>query len=330
MNGARESATQDAGQAVDIDGHALAAWSALSKQSVPGTEHVKLADVTPRAWRAPPPAEPIQTRCEVIHGAQPIARRRWRPVARNDLRRLQERIESFIRTWLRVWLPQPGAVRGHIRDRSNAMPGSVRPLLHSEELTIAVRNSALTSLAWRALDMARLEHESVDEATRAVVAAMAEHMGRDLECRLRMLVAGSGLATPGAGGNGSRLHRIDIDADQFTSMIEVSVTEDYFRHVLPPPVRDRSYEMSDRLHMEAALQASTLSLRGVLGTCALRLGRFLNLQSGDLLVLNRALHDPLPLYLDGRPQGPIACGTVGKVRGRLALKLNHVEETRDE
>ena len=332
MNGMRQSLTQDAAEVVDAEGPAFAAWSALSRQCDRVPAQVQLAEAVPRAWRAAPQIERLTAPGEVVHREQANARRRWRPVGSNDLHLLQRQIESCVRIWLRIWLPQPGAVRGHVRDRSNAIPASVRGLLRSKELSLTVPNSSLTWLAWRALDMARLEHEPVDEATRAIVAAMAEHMGADLEQRLRGLLPSndSAVSPPERKGDELSLHRIDIDADQFTSMIEVNVAEDYFRAVLPLRARDPSREMTDRLRMAAALQASTLSLRGVLGTCAMRIGQFLNLQPGDLLVLNRTLHDPLPLYLHGQTQGPIASGTVGQICGRLALKLNYVEQNRYE
>lgn len=331
MSSMRELAVQNAAEAIGVDGPAHAAWSALSRQCDRTSAPAPSAEVAPCVWSPAQPIERLTAELNAKGGLDAGTRRRWRPVGNSDLIQLQRQIEVCLRAWLRAWLPQPGAVRSHIRPRSNAMPGTVRQLLECAGLSMVARNSALTSLAWRALDMARFEHEPAEESTRAIVAAIAEHMGADLKRRLRGGVPSASLAVQPTSldGNEPRVHRIDIDADQFTSMVEVNVTEDYFRVPLPSPTCERGRDMGDRVRMATALHASTLNLHGVLGTCTLRVGQLMSLQSGDLLVLNRCLRDPLPLFLQGRASGPIARGTVGQIRGRLALKLNHME-TRNE
>jgi len=254
---------------------------------------------------------------------KPTTWRAWLPDSALARSGLDQSLADVARQWSLKWLARK-TVRplGALAVSPLSTDGALHWLALDADALVAVSTQATDRIAM--LMIGETVPQSIADADRAVLDSLvdvalqdlcrriAETLGMPPEARWREL-------GEGAGPKIDRPRGAQLGVDQATPLLHVTFASDVMialakRRSPPAPIRERVKPLG------TALVGQPVDLSASLGSCSLAIADLAGLAAGDVLVLDRVAHEPLPIAVNGRA-GPRGKCTVQQGADSLELKL---------
>jgi flagellar motor switch/type III secretory pathway protein FliN len=245
--------------------------------------------------------------------------RDWLPAEAAERPAVRARVDAAVAAWSQAWIVGEGV---HLEGWALASTTPVASVdvwrTCAGGLRVCCSPRASLRLAVAALGT-RAEDVELTDRDRVLLSALGERMIDDLVRRLRDLPGPEGGAAAAGGAEPRVVARLaDGTASLFAVSLPLPLVTRLARQALPAP-RPAASRPAQRA---TSIAKATVRLEATLGGVQVDLVQLRGLAVGDVLVLDRALADPIQLSVAGVA---IGCGALSEVDGRSALILQTSE-----
>lgn len=246
----------------------------------------------------------------------------WLPAGAGASAQVRSALNELVSGWSRAWFPKANVrVRGEMTRIAEPTRVLNRAVCHSsgEGLAILLASKTEMRLGIATLDIAALSaHTSADEE-------LLRHVGSScLEDLKKRAVTALGIASPqwSEHPNGhtatTPTYRLAVaeDADAPLLHLELSAARlaAFVKRLLPAPPRKSPLEPA-----AAAMARVRLKLSALAGGCDITVSELRDLAPGDVLILDRAVNESMPIAINGHPVKRGQCTL--EDRAPLSLKI---------
>ena len=243
--------------------------------------------------------------------------RPWRPLGDADLRAARQHIGTALEGFSRRWFAQLRLVPG---DAARHAPGATLPegLLHAGVLGVGATAQAFTDLAHQALDLPALRGASQSASiSSALVNGFAQRVRDDLMAVLRANCAVEGDEMPEWRGGAVRVP-VDAGAGRRSGLELWCPVAALMCWASRSPTAAAPVALERR---ELALFDTGVRVEALVGRVRLPATHLVELEPGDVLVLDQPLADPCQLR-DAGSHRPMARGRLCRSDGRFGVELH--------